>query len=182
MKRTDDGYVAESKLNFVLVGPSGRYRRAIVRSEYRNLDLVGMDDDEEARFYSDRKIRTSFLSSLRYGRRAIRSDQIREVEEDGKLTLRKATYMLSWRGAATKEQLQIVKHLFDRRAADLQAAIANGSPQDIEIQLAPIILYCEIINERAYFRRVTLICTIGFFFFVYVFLFLSTIEKILVRL
>jgi hypothetical protein len=156
-------YLDQSPIDFVLVGPSGNHRRAIVRSIGKNMDLVAMDQKRspgEEVFTS-----ISFFDFLSYyllranpfNRYVVRSDQWNIIDEDH----RTSYYSFAWRGLASESNIPHIEKLLNEISVDIAMALKTRREDDIEWLMAPIILSCQRaterrLRERAMFRLLSI--------------------------
>lgn len=170
--------IANSPIEFVVVGPKGPRDGVLVQSDNAKLDLIGLAADQstkERRNHSQGLMRM-LLGPSRFINSVWSFPLDRRVE---KWDTRKAKYRFCWAGLASSLDKEQIDKTFDRYVADLQSGIEREDIEQIEWSLAPIILECtERDARRKAFRRFVLmyLCTLIAVFIIFFLIYLPIIR------
>jgi hypothetical protein len=166
--------IESSPIAFAIVGPSGRHRAVLVRSALPCLDLIGLsrESPEQARprdTFINRLLGTlseqgAIQSAPVPANFMYRSDDITSQTDE-----RSSKLTFSWRGFNDYAGMESLTDTFTQMTPDLVAVLKKGYKQDIEWQVAPLILRCIAMNNRVKRRmiltRVASLAVITVYFF-----------------
>jgi hypothetical protein len=147
--------VTNSLVSFAIMGASEPHRRILIRSDDRNLDLVGLDNRTfigNAEIEAEQRSITLggfLIPELRsFIVRTFPDDAQRVSNADG----RGSHLSFAWRGLALERDLERIQKTFSMMAADLSAALEKDSNEAAEWQVAPLIALCHS-KTNLYIRR-----------------------------
>jgi len=177
--------VENSPVSFAIMGAGEPHRRVLIRSNDKNLDLVGLDNRT---FLTERDLKISAHFGLLSGLFAhdlhtfiVRTapDYATVSDED----VRSSHLSFAWRGLATERDLAEVAGIFSMVAADLIAALDDTTQGSAEWQVAPLVALCRRATDtfirRNKLRRAVLLFTLsvyGIIFFAFIFGFPSFLQ------
>ncbi|MBC3911397.1 hypothetical protein [Undibacterium umbellatum] len=139
--------IKNSPIDFVLTGPFGGRDRVMIRTENAGIDLIASCsqsvDRVQKRFTSDpilavfggRKRQLNVVSSMPV------PDIRRDVDE------RESRLNFAWVGLASTMQIEKINYLFIQNTPDIFYAIKGRDEEDVEFNIAPIVLACSEMNE-----------------------------------
>lgn len=138
------GVVANSPVEFAIIGPVGRKRGVLLKSENAGLDLLG----SQSFITSDREksIRTLFPMSPDY-HRVSAEHKVQIDEEDPRL----GEFWFLWKGIASEENEKVVQDEFTRRLADI--IDSKRLAVHVEWAVAPLVTICESYTKYYTERR-----------------------------
>lgn len=149
--RDQTSLVLDTSLEFVLIGPSGSHRRALIRSRGRTADLLGLDQQgiyDDERTMDNEPVKPFSLILRREPRRYIVSSRSRPIIDPKMGDRRSAYYSFAWRGLASSSTIHDIEKLFNLVIVDILEAVKKKNFEEIEWQLSPLILLCERGNEK----------------------------------
>lgn len=142
--------LASAGLPFVIIGPTSPHRKVLIRSPNATLDLIGLDGLGE--FHRDRQ---SIVSEVFFLLPGMGSSMIGRNIVDSEPTItaspyddRRSNLSFAWRGLANGREIEEVRHMFKIRTVDIYEAYRRNDVDELEVLLSPIILKCEIYDER----------------------------------
>ena len=159
--------VDNSPISFAVMGAGEGHRRVLIRSDDRNLDLVGLDNRT---FLSDGDRETKEGSFTLAGflipeprSLVVRTstDYDQPVSENDRRT---SHLSFAWRGLADREDLLRIEHTFSMIASDLLASFEEETGENAKWQIAPLVALCRSATDArirgAKRRRAALIFTL----------------------
>lgn len=146
--------IKNSPIEFILVGPKGKHKGVIAKSDNSDLALIGVAASENYRPAFSilswlAKVTFSIRFESYYSVRTHHLSNIDESEKDSRLS----DYSLWWKGAVSSEDKDDIHKEFSRRAADIQNSVTNDDVDRFEWNLAPILLLCHKANQRGRIHR-----------------------------
>jgi len=138
--------VKNSPVSFAVMGASGNHRQVLIRSDDRNLDLVGLDNRTfmiEDHNLTDKSLGARsglYITELRSFLVRTSASYHRAVSEDDSRT---SHLSFAWRGLGDGRDIGDIEDTFSMVANDLMAALDSESIESAEWQIAPIIAMCR---------------------------------------
>lgn len=150
--------VTNSPVSFAIMGPSEVHRYVFIRSDDRNLDLIGLDNST-FHFGVETEIGEKLITFGGFPLPEQRSFIVRTftayAEPVSNADNRTSHLSFAWRGLASERDLKQIKKTFSMIAADLAAALHEDTSESAEWQVAPLIALCHS-KTNAYIRSAKL--------------------------
>ena len=154
--------IHNSPIEFVVVGSKGKHNGVLIRSENLKTDLIGF----AARGRKD-KDNYSTLSLLFFNliplRRmyVVNSSSSRSIKYEYYLDERESEYRFCWVGESSSSDRESIRDTFNRYIEDLLLGLQEGDYEQVEWNIAPVILRCSEANIRIRKKRLLTIIIVG---------------------
>ena len=154
MTRADEELIIDnSPIPFVIVGPSKRGRSVYVRSNDKNLDLVGLDAIPVHKERKGGALFWSFKSDhdeAHLVRSKLKFDfDHRDLDDD-----RYSDFVFVWRGSCQDSDIARIESLFRLVSLDISMSADHQDRVGIAQSIAPLITICRDADVR-FRRRIT---------------------------
>jgi hypothetical protein len=159
--QSESKLIANSPIDFVVVGPVGGRDRVWVRNTTAGLDILGLSTAKS--LDSELSDSSSSLFSVLFG--PVRQlnvietypvDDIMAEHDD-----RRSSVRFAWAGYCSSMRQDWIKEAMNKAVNDLRKAIMVGDESEIELAIAPVIFRCTIANDRRLKSRRSMLVALG---------------------
>jgi len=160
MDSKTNAVIANSPIEFVLVGPLRGRDKVLLSSDNAGLDLkglaVGRDVDEGS--LHDQSSAFSFFFAPSRQLNVLESYPIEDLDpsEDD----RKSSFRFAWAGYCSSLRREKICSQLNRTIPDLRSALRDGESSDIELMVSPLILSCSVAHQRRLRSRRFMLATL----------------------
>jgi hypothetical protein len=148
LDRTTPVIVTNSPIDFVISGPVGGRDRILVRSQNASLDLVALSaqsSDIERRRPSSDPFVALFGGTARQ-LNVVSSMTVPDFRKDADTRL--SSLRFAWIGLASPMRVERIREAFNKSLPELLRAMESNVEEDIEFNIAPVVLACSEAHEQ----------------------------------